>query len=303
MSLLSNLCDDTRADWGASAPRSSVFTVPISDKDQFLNHWDGETALGLAGKSHAECLKRVKAVQAFHQGSSRGWADIGYNTLTCPHGRLIEGRGVLTVGAQCPGYNRSGIGSQFMVGGSDKLSAAMLNRQRRFYDELVSMRKEATRKMGHRDGYATSCPGNEIEAWVQNGMPVLGVASPLPAPLPVPVTPRPKPTRAPGPHHAFPLPSGYYFGKDDGTKYSVSGNYGRVFKGRTDTSWIQEFASQLTRRGWNIRTYLRRYGNDGHFGDEYISLVKAFQKDQHMRLVDGKVGYNTWHAAYENPVT
>lgn len=301
MSLLSSLCDDTREDWGAHAPTMQVFTVPLSDKDQFLTHWDGEAALGLAEKSHAECLKRVREVQAFHQGSSRGWADIGYNTLTCPHGRLIEGRGVLTVGAQCPGYNRSGVGSQLMVGGGDKLSAAMLNRQRRFYDELLDLRKgEATRKMGHRDGYSTSCPGNEAEAWVRNGMPILGPGSAIPAPLPV--EPRPQVKRAPGPHFAFPLPSGFYFGKDDGSKWSVSGNYHRVFRHRTDTSWIQEFASQLTRRGWNIRTYLRRYGNDGSFGDEYVALAKAFQKDQRL-LVDGKVGPGTWRAAYENPVT
>lgn len=300
MSLLSNLCDDTRADWGAHAPTMTVYTVPISDKDQFLNHWDGDAALGLAGKSHDVCLARVRAVQEFHQGSARGWADIGYNTLVCPHGRLIEGRGVLTVGAQCPGYNRSGIGSQLMVGGGDKLPAVMLNRQRQFYDQLVAIRKEATRKMGHQDGYPTTCPGSELEAWVHNGMPLLGPASPIPAPLPT--LPRPQPKTAPGPHLRFPLPSGYYFGKDDGSKYSVSGNYGRVFNRRTDTSWIQEFASQLTRRGWTIRNYLRRYGNDGHFGDEYVALVKAFQKDQRLG-VDGKVGPATWRAAYENPVT
>lgn len=238
-------------------------------------------------------------MQEFHQGSARGWADIGYNTLVCPHGRLIEGRGVLTVGAQCPGYNRSGVGSQMMVGGGDKLPAVMLNRQRQFYDQLVSIRKEATRKMGHQDGYQTTCPGSELEAWVHNGMPLLGPASPIPAPLPT--VPRPKPKTAPGPHLRFPLPSGYYFGKDDGSKYSVSGNYGRVFNRRTDTSWIQEFASQLTRRGWTIRNYLRRYGNDGHFGDEYIALVKAFQKDQRLGQ-DGKIGPATWRAAYENPV-
>jgi hypothetical protein len=276
-----------------------VYTVPITDKDQFLNHWDGGSPLGLADKSHSACLARVKADQTFHMGPSRGWSDIGYNTLCCPHGRLIEGRGVLTVGAQCPGYNRSGIGSQLMVGGSDKLPAAMLNRQRRFYDDLKQLRNETTRKMGHRDGYSTSCPGDEIEAWVKNGMPMLGPASPIPVPFPV--DPRPTSKTAPGPHHKFPLPSGYYFGINDGTRYSVSGFYGRVFNGRRDSSWIQEFGSQLTRRGWNIRRYLVS-GNDGHFGKEYRSLVIAFQKDQHLTQ-DGKLGKGTWRAAFENPIS
>lgn len=186
MGALASLCDDTRGDWGASSPVGTVHTVLIAEKDNFLTHHDGAARLFLADKSHAACLKRVKAVQAFHQGGSRGWADIGYNTLVCPHGRLIEGRGVLTVGAQCPGYNRAGIGSQLMVGGSDPLVGAMLNRQRRFYNELVDLRNASMRKMGHRDGVSTECPGDEAEAWVKAGMPIIGGSGGQSAPIPAP---------------------------------------------------------------------------------------------------------------------
>ena len=308
MGAYASLCDDTREDWGAAAPNGTVYTVPLSDKDQFLTHWDGGSALGLGAKDHSACLARVKAIQSFHMGASRGWTDIGYNTLTCPHGRLIEGRGVLAVGAQCPGYNRSGVGSQLMVGGSDPLPHVMLNRQRKFYDDLVGLRKEVTRKMGHRDGYGTDCPGDDAYDWVLHGMPYLGDGQPVPLPIPIPSSPAPKPSKklvAPGPHLPFPLPSGFYFGPNDGSRYSVSGNFGRVFRGRTDRSWIQEFASQLKRRGWDVgggRTYLSRYGNDGHWGAEYTALTKAFQRDQKL-VDDGLAGFKTWRAAYENPVT
>lgn len=110
---------------------------------------------------------------------------------------------------------------------------------------------------------------------------------------------------APGPAIAFPLPSGYYFGPKSGPAYSVSGFYGRVFNGRTDAQWLQEWASQLARRGWSIgvgKTYLCRYGNDGHYGPEYAALATAFQRDQRIG-VDALIGRQTWDAAYLNPVT
>lgn len=300
MGLLASLCDDTRSDWGARSPSGVVNTVPITDKDYFVNHWDGDTALGLAAKPHSACLARVKADQNFHMGSSRGWSDIGYNVLICPHGRAIEGRGLLTVGAHKPGYNRSGIGVQYMVGRGDKLSAAMLSRGRRLYDQIAALRHgEATRKATHNDGYATTCPGAELTTWTHNGMPTMGPGSAIPAPFPT--IPRPAPSKIVGPRFAFPLASGYFFGVDDGSKWSVSGRYQRVFKGRRDRAWIQEFASQLTRRGWNVKRYLVS-GNDGIFGREYVALVKAFQKDRGL-TADGKIGKKTWDAAFNSPVS
>lgn len=194
MPALSHLCDDTREDWGA-APSRGVNFVDLSEKADFLTHHDGAARLHLADKSHDACLERVRAVQRFHMGPSRGWDDIGYNTLLCPHGRLIEGRGVLAVGAQCPGHNRSGIGSQLMVGGSDPNPARMLNRQRKFYDTLVGLRGSSMRKMGHRDGVATECPGDELEKWVKAGMPIIGGTGGHTAPIPAPKPqPAPKPS-------------------------------------------------------------------------------------------------------------
>lgn len=127
----------------------------------------------------------------------------------------------------------------------------------------------------------------------------LGGATPVANPTPPPSKP------IPGPTYAFPLPSGYFFGYNDGTNYSVSGNFGRSFAGKSDTQWLQLFAEQLSKRGWDVgkgKQYLNRYGNDGHYGDEYHALTIAFQRDQNLE-VDGKIGYHTWTAAFHNPVT
>lgn len=121
-----------------------------------------------------------------------------------------------------------------------------------------------------------------------------------PAPAPRPPAGRP----APRPEVAFPLPRGYYFGPDNGEDASVSGVYGRHFKGHTDRYWLQTWTNQLRRRGWPIgkgRRWLADAGNDGRFGAEYDALVRAWQRDQGL-AVDGRLGARSWTAAYKNPV-
>lgn len=122
-------------------------------------------------------------------------------------------------------------------------------------------------------------------------------------PVSKPTTPVERPTLkpAPGPRYSFPLPGGYWFGKDDGTINSVSGAHPRTFMGHADDWWLKEFAKQLGRRQWDIASYLPS-GNDGVFGDEYDNLVRAFQRDQ-KEVVDGKIGPQTWRAAFKDPIT
>lgn len=109
---------------------------------------------------------------------------------------------------------------------------------------------------------------------------------------------------APKPTYSFPLPNGYYFGPKSGGDKSVSGFYPRKFKGVSDNTWLKRFANQLAKRGWSVgkgKSYLKSAGNDGLYGSEYKSLIKAFQKDQGLK-VDGLIGNDTWNAAFTNPI-
>ena len=163
------ICDDLRLAWGAAPSSNPVkSTVP---RDHFFSHYYGDTKL-IANllPDHAKCLALVKAIQSDHQ-NNRGWADIGYHGLTCPHGRSIEGRGVDYVGAHCPGYNSSGWGWMFLAGTGETPPDAMYRRQRAVYDELVRTYGRPLTKKGHMDGVATACPGTIIQAWVRAGMP------------------------------------------------------------------------------------------------------------------------------------
>lgn len=106
---------------------------------------------------------------------------------------------------------------------------------------------------------------------------------------PAPSVPRPpaKPGIAAPP---FPLRAGYYFGPRYplSNKFSVSGYY-------SHRASLRQFQARLKARGWKITA-------DGLWGDETDRIVRQFQEDQNL-TVDGKVGPQTWAAAWINPIT
>lgn len=113
---------------------------------------------------------------------------------------------------------------------------------------------------------------------------------------------KPKP-KVPGKKYAFPYEQGGYIGPKDGPNRSHSGIGGRKSKGVLDRTWNKRFVNQLEARDWDPESdYLVKYGNDGKYGDELESLIRAFQRDQGL-AVDGLAGKSTWDAAFKNPVS
>lgn len=111
---------------------------------------------------------------------------------------------------------------------------------------------------------------------------------------------KPKPKKkSPGKPKKFPWGKGHYIGPKSGPNSSHSGFHGN------DSAQIKAFVNQLIKRGWNIgkgKTYLSKFGNDGKYGSELRALIRAFQRDQGLK-VDGYAGRETWNAAFKNPVT
>lgn len=257
--------DDSRAAWDAASPAGTIHTVPWSEKTEILWHYVDGSPVGLIGKPHIACLAKVREFQRFHMSSARGWNDIGYNALVCPHGRLIEGRGILTVGAQCPDHNRSGIGVQFMVGGSEQPTAAQYQRAVQFLNDATKAAGHLFKVMGHRDGIATACPGSVIYSWLKAGMPVE-------KPVETVTPPKPKPAPAPPPY------PGHQHSRRTG-----------------DDAHVRVIQSRFKARGWTITV-------DGEFGPRTERVVSRFQQNKKLK-VDGVVGPKTWAALWALPVT
>lgn len=175
----------TRAGWGADESiRERNFPYTKTVKAAFVHH----TASG-NGYSCAQSASVIRGIYRYHVVSS-GWRDIGYNFLIDKCGTVYEGRagGVAKPvrGAHTLGFNTNSMGIAVLgsFGKSNPSSAAvdavaaLTSWKLGLYGvnplgtaSLVSgggnlFKKGTTVRLkvisGHRDGYATECPGERL---------------------------------------------------------------------------------------------------------------------------------------------
>lgn len=120
---------------------------------------------------HTNCAAKVRGIQNFHM-DSRGWADIAYNALVCPHGYVFEGRG--------PGHKSAANGGTqvnddyyavcYLSGAGDPFTDAGKQAFLDAFDWLTREGAAGPDRVGHKDirPEPTACPGPEIYAWVHS---------------------------------------------------------------------------------------------------------------------------------------
>ncbi|WEV76641.1 S-layer homology domain-containing protein [Janibacter cremeus] len=165
----------TRAQWGAdeSIRRGEPSYGEINGG--FVHHTDGTNYY-----TRSQSAGIVRAIYTFHV-EGRGWNDIGYNFLVDKFGRIFEGRygGVAepVIGAHTLGYNSESF-AMSVLGNyqSTSANAAVLDAYAELFAwKLGRHRVDPTSTVtmsghkhdaisGHRDGYATACPGGALYA-------------------------------------------------------------------------------------------------------------------------------------------
>lgn len=129
-------------------------------------HYNGGNT-GLYRKPHSSCVSYWKNTRRFHM-SGRGWLDIGYSFGVCPHGFVFEGRGWQKNQAAQPGGNTTWTSCTLMSGPDEDPTPAQIQGVRELRQWLRGKGLRSAVK-GHRDFYATACPGNRLYALVRNG--------------------------------------------------------------------------------------------------------------------------------------
>lgn len=157
----------TREQWGARAPktRQSISTVRGVGI-----HWVGPSQ----GKwSHDKCAGKVKGIQNFHM-DSRGWADIAYSHLACPHGYIFEGRkwGTRTAANGTNDGNNYYHAICYLGGEGDPFTDAAKTAMREYI--LLHQSRYGNEVRPHSWFKATGCPGDVIRNWVETGYPAGG---------------------------------------------------------------------------------------------------------------------------------
>ena len=100
----------------------------------------------------------MRGFQAFHQGPSRGWVDIGYHRVCFASGNVYEGRPIGVMGAHAHGANDT-LGFCFVMTDGDKMTSYMKSS----FNAMAKV-DGVTAWKGHRQrpGNSTSCPGDAV---------------------------------------------------------------------------------------------------------------------------------------------
>lgn len=155
--------------WPASAAPLQATTKGVKV------HYEGTEVSTRLLTDHAACIAEWKAIRASHlANTAEGYSDVAYNYAACPHGYLLEGRGIgRRTGANGnQPLNKAHYAIVGLVGdeGLTEPTADMLSAIRDGI-ELLRANGAGGEIKGHRDGYATACPGGPLYAWVQKGAP------------------------------------------------------------------------------------------------------------------------------------
>jgi hypothetical protein len=138
-------------------------------------HYEGTHVSTRLLTDHSACIAEWKAIRTSHLNHpTENYSDVAYNYAACPHGYLLEGRGI---GRRTGANGNATLNSQHyavlgLVGSSGLTDPPdpMLHAIRDGIDLLRKNGADSEIK-GHRDGYATACPGARLYAWVQKGAP------------------------------------------------------------------------------------------------------------------------------------
>lgn len=159
----------TRAQWDA-ARSSGVENRPGSVHYGIAVHY---SAAVVGNDPHSTCASKVRSMQRYHQ-QTKGWADIAYSYLICPHGYVFTGRG-MTAGPAAQGTTAGNLtywAVCFLAGPTDLLSKPA----RAAFWELrtyLMQRKCGRLVRPHSDFTSTLCPGRIISSWLRLTSPEL----------------------------------------------------------------------------------------------------------------------------------
>ena len=170
----------SRAQWGARAYRTPNGATAYSRARRGVKvHYLGTP---YSDRPHAQCAAYVRQLQAQHMDGN-GWSDVGYSFLVCTHGYVYEGRGLKRRNSAngSTALNEQDYAVCLLVGsaGLTEPTEAQLAGARDAIDYCRTEGPAGDWLGGHRDGYATSCPGDAVYAWVKQGAPRPGAGGVL----------------------------------------------------------------------------------------------------------------------------
>lgn len=157
----------SRAEWGARQPTS---TSHLNASYGATRHWEGPH---MGAFPHDSCAPKVRGIQDFHM-DSKGWTDIAYTGVVCPHGYVYEGRGLFrrTAANGTNTGNETAYAFCYLGGEGDPYTEAGKRAMKAAMNWTRHAGGAGPNRNDHNDWKSTACPGAEIEAWGDGGEPI-----------------------------------------------------------------------------------------------------------------------------------
>lgn len=125
-------------------------------------------------RAHSQCGAYIRSIQNMHMDSN-GWSDVGYSFFVCTHGHVFEGRGLRRRNSANgnTSLNEAHYAVCALVGTSGVVepTTAQLHGLRDAIEYCRTSGPAGNEILGHKDGFATQCPGDALYAWVHQGAP------------------------------------------------------------------------------------------------------------------------------------
>lgn len=173
----------SRSGWGARTSIPGGRGVAPSSRRFFVVHYP---VMGTRDER-----QWCRDVEAMHRNQGWGVAP-GYNYLVGMSGTIFEGCGRDVRGIHSPPHNTDGWGCCVLQPSTGSgtptapLSDAAKTSTLALYNWLGSVAGRTLNKWYHGKDYATACPGPDLRAWVNAGMPAKGGTAPSPETPPTP---------------------------------------------------------------------------------------------------------------------
>lgn len=156
----------SRKNWGAQPPKDPPTKLSLGQVRGMAVHYEGADRSLTA---HDKCDDVVRGIQEDHQ-ETRGWDDIAYSFLVCRHGYVYEGRGwgVRTAANGTDDGNACFHAVCYLDDDAPDVKDVTPEALVALSEVIAECRKRGfgSEVKPHRAFKPTSCPGEELTAWV-----------------------------------------------------------------------------------------------------------------------------------------
>lgn len=153
----------TRKEWGAKPLTAYNYKIEPAYRTGIAIHH----SVTAEGRSRPEVESILRQIDDYQR--SKGYGGIGYNIAVDYAGRIYAARGMNRMGVHVVDANSRNYGVVYIGNGDKRITDDAVVGIRKVVRLLQQNSDRKLRIYGHRDLYATACPGAEIYRLIKRG--------------------------------------------------------------------------------------------------------------------------------------